>query len=63
MRLAHAVNQGALHVHHDPHVQHVQGQAHGDVQEGHKAHQIDQHTQFPLISFKNGRSGTLAFLG
>jgi hypothetical protein len=36
------VDQGAAHVHHDPH---VQGQAHGEVQEGHEAHQIDQHEQ------------------
>jgi hypothetical protein len=45
MRLAHAVDQGAVHVHHDPRVIHVQGQAHGEVQEGHEAHQIDQHEQ------------------
>jgi hypothetical protein len=38
----HEVDQGAVHVHHDFH---VQGQAHGEVQEGHKAHQIDQHAQ------------------
>jgi hypothetical protein len=35
--------QGAVHVHHDPHVPHVQGQSHGEVQEGHETHQIDQH--------------------
>jgi hypothetical protein len=30
MRLdLHEVDQGAAHVHHDPHVPHVQGQAHG----------------------------------
>jgi hypothetical protein len=34
-----------IHVHHDSHVPHVQGHAHGEVQEGHKAHQIDQHAQ------------------
>jgi hypothetical protein len=37
--------QGAVHVHHDPHVPHVQGQANGEVQEGHEAHKIDQHGQ------------------
>jgi hypothetical protein len=30
---------------HDCHVPHVQGQAHGEVQEGHSAHLIDQHAQ------------------
>jgi hypothetical protein len=37
------VIQGAVHAHHDPDVHHMQGQAHGEVQEGQKAHQIDQH--------------------
>jgi hypothetical protein len=32
----HEVDQGAVHVHHDPHVPHVQGQEHGEVQESHK---------------------------
>jgi hypothetical protein len=41
----HEVVQGAVHVHHDLHVPHVQGRAHGKVQEGHEAHQIDQHEQ------------------
>jgi hypothetical protein len=41
----HLVNQGAVHVHHDLHVPHVGGQSHGEVQEGHEAHQIDQHKQ------------------
>jgi hypothetical protein len=41
----HEVDQGAVHVHHDFHVRNVQGQAHGKVQEGHKAHTIDQHAQ------------------
>jgi hypothetical protein len=41
----HEVDQGAVHVHDDPHVPHVQGQAHGEAQEGHEAHQIDQHEQ------------------
>jgi hypothetical protein len=41
----HKVVQGVGHVHHDPHVAHVQGQSHGEVQEGHEAHQIDQHEQ------------------
>jgi hypothetical protein len=27
------------------HVPHVQDQAHGEVQEGHEAHQINQHAQ------------------
>jgi hypothetical protein len=39
----HEVVQGAVHVHHDPHVPRVQGQSHGEVQEGHETHQIDQH--------------------
>jgi hypothetical protein len=38
----HEAVQGAVHLHHDHHVHHVQGQSHGDVQEG---HQIDQHKQ------------------
>jgi hypothetical protein len=37
--------QDAVHVHHDPHVPHVKGQSHVEVQEGHEAHQIDQHKQ------------------
>jgi hypothetical protein len=41
----HEVDQGAVHVQHDPHVPHVQGQAHEEVQECHEAHQIDQHEQ------------------
>jgi hypothetical protein len=41
----HEVDQDAVHVHHDPNVPHVQGQAHGEVQEGHESHQIDQHEQ------------------
>jgi hypothetical protein len=41
----HDVDQGAVHVHHDPHVPHVQGQAHGKVQEVHEAHQIKQNKQ------------------
>jgi hypothetical protein len=39
------VVQGSVHVHHDPHVPHVQGQSHGKVLEGHETHQIDQHEQ------------------
>jgi hypothetical protein len=39
----HEINQGAVHVHNDPHVPHLQEQAHEEVQEGHEAHQIDQH--------------------
>jgi hypothetical protein len=41
----HEVDQGAVHVHHDFYVPNVQGQAHGEVQEGHTAHKIDQHAQ------------------
>jgi hypothetical protein len=41
----HEIYQGAVYVHHDPHVLHVQGQAHGESQESHEAHQIDQHEQ------------------
>jgi hypothetical protein len=41
----HEVVQGAVHVHHDPNVPHIQGQSHGEVQEDHEAHQIDQHLQ------------------
>jgi hypothetical protein len=39
----HEIVQGEVHVHHDPHVPHVQG--HGEVQEGHETHQIGQHEQ------------------
>jgi hypothetical protein len=39
----HEVVHGAVHVHHDPHVPHDQGQSPGEVQEGHETHQIDQH--------------------
>jgi hypothetical protein len=41
----HEVVQDAVHIHHDYHVPHVQGQAHGEVLEGHEAHHIDQHEQ------------------
>jgi hypothetical protein len=41
----HEVQPGVVHVHHDSHVPHVQGQAHGEVQEGHEAHQIGQQEQ------------------
>jgi hypothetical protein len=41
----HEVDQGAVHVHHKPHVPHAQGQAHGKVQEGLEAPTIDQHEQ------------------
>jgi hypothetical protein len=37
--------QGAVHEHHDPHVPYVQGQSHGEIQEAHETHQIDQHEQ------------------
>jgi hypothetical protein len=46
----HEVDQGAVHVPHDPHVPHVQGQAHGEVQEGHEAHQIYQHEQEVVLN-------------
>jgi hypothetical protein len=36
----HEVYQGAVHVHHYFNVPHVQGQGHGEVQEGHKAHKL-----------------------
>jgi hypothetical protein len=39
------VVQGAAHVHHDPHVPHVQGQAHAEVIECHEAHKFDLHEQ------------------
>jgi hypothetical protein len=45
----HEVVQGAVHVHHDPHVPHVQGQSHGEVQEDHETHQIDQHNRRLLL--------------
>jgi hypothetical protein len=41
----HEVAQGPSHVHHDSHVPHVQGQAHGKVLEDHEAHEVDQHKQ------------------
>jgi hypothetical protein len=34
----HEVDQGAVNVHHDPHVPHVQGQSRREVQEDHEAH-------------------------
>jgi hypothetical protein len=37
--------QCAVHVHHDSHVPTVQERAHGEFQEGHEVHQIDQHEQ------------------
>jgi hypothetical protein len=41
----HEIVQSAVHVHQGPHGHHVQGQAYVEVQEGHEAHQIDQHKQ------------------
>jgi hypothetical protein len=41
----HEVVQGAVHVHHDPHVPHGKEQSHGEVQKVHVAHQINQHEQ------------------
>jgi hypothetical protein len=35
----------AFHVNHDPHVPHVQRQAHIEVQENHEALRINQHEQ------------------
>jgi hypothetical protein len=53
----HEVVQGAFHVHQDPHVPHVQGQSHGEVQEGHEAHQIDQHEQEVVLdAIRSARS-------
>jgi hypothetical protein len=37
------VGQGAVHVPHDHDVPYVQGQTHGEVQEGHEANQIVRH--------------------
>jgi hypothetical protein len=45
----HEVDQGTVHAHHEPHVLHVQGQAHGEVQEGHEAHQVYQHEQEAVL--------------
>jgi hypothetical protein len=45
----HEAVPGAVHVHHDPHVPHLQGQSHGGVQEVYEAHQIDQHEQEVLL--------------
>jgi hypothetical protein len=41
----HESDKGAVHVLHDPHVPHVQGQSHGGVQEVHEAQQNYQHEQ------------------
>jgi hypothetical protein len=41
----HKVVQAAVHVHIDPHLAHVQAQAHVEVQDGYEAHQINQHNQ------------------
>jgi hypothetical protein len=46
----HEVDQGAVCEHHDSHVRHVQGQSHGEVQEGHEVHQIDQHEQEVVLN-------------
>jgi hypothetical protein len=48
------VDQGAVHVHHDPHVPYLQGQAHAEVQEGHEAHQIDQNEQEVVLDAVEG---------
>jgi hypothetical protein len=50
----HEVDQSAVHVHHDPLVSHVQGQAHGEVQEVHEVHQIDQHEQKVVLDALRG---------
>jgi hypothetical protein len=53
----HEAVQGAVHVHHDPHVPYIQGQSHGEVQEGHEAHQIVQHEQEVVLdAFRSARS-------
>jgi hypothetical protein len=41
--------QGPVHLHHDPHVQNVKQQAHGEFQEALEAHQIDQHEQEVVV--------------
>jgi hypothetical protein len=45
----HETDQDAVHVLNDLHVFHVQGQAHGEVQEAHEAHQIDHHEQEVIL--------------
>jgi hypothetical protein len=53
----HEVVQGAVHVYYDPHVPHIQRQSHGEVQEGHEAHQIDQHDQEVVLdALRSARS-------
>jgi hypothetical protein len=49
----HEAVQGAVHLHHDPHVPHVKVQSHGGVQEVHQAHQIDQHEQVILDALRS----------
>jgi hypothetical protein len=58
MRLEmHKAVQGAVNVHQEPQVPHVQGQSHGELQEGHEAHQIDQHEQEVVLNgLRNARS-------
>jgi hypothetical protein len=46
----HEADQGPVNVHHDPYMPHVQGHTHGQVQEGHEAHQIDQHEQEAVLN-------------
>jgi hypothetical protein len=46
----HKVVQGAVHVHIDPHLAHVQAQAHVEVQEGYEAHQINQNNQEVVLA-------------
>jgi hypothetical protein len=46
----HEVVQGAVHVHYDYYMPHVQGQAHGKVQKRHEAHKIDYHEQGVVLN-------------
>jgi hypothetical protein len=53
----HEADQVVVHVHNDPHVPQVQGQAHEEVQEGHESLEIDQHEQeVVLYALKSVRS-------
>jgi hypothetical protein len=53
----HEAVQGAIHVHHDPHVQHELGQAHVEVQEGYDSHQSDPHDQEVVLDTLRSCSG------
>jgi hypothetical protein len=56
------VVQGAVHVHHDPHVPHIQGQSHGEVQEGYEAHQNYQHEQEVVLVVPHKLHAPLKYL-